>query len=161
MFDLIPLQYLYGLRRIELRPRQSNRIGKPFAFYSVGDKSIILYSLPIVWRLDSIPARFQRVLEAYDAIVEKSADSVIVRWPDQAKMSIWYWTDVLMHELGHHFMHQYRHKNGTVNIAEAREFIADLHARRFMTALAAKIRGEGCAAPNKRQHGARTLDMRS
>ena len=39
-----PIEYLYGLKRIELRPRRNNKIGEPFGCYLPDEKTIWLYS---------------------------------------------------------------------------------------------------------------------
>ena len=51
LFDRIPIEYLYGLRRIELKPRLNNEVGNPFGLYLPSEKTIRLFSLPTEWRL--------------------------------------------------------------------------------------------------------------
>lgn len=44
----VPIEYLNGLARIELRAR-SAEVGQPYAWYLPGERTILLYSLPLEW----------------------------------------------------------------------------------------------------------------
>jgi len=54
LFKHIPLKYLYGVRRIELKPRLTTQIGDPFGQYSMPEKVVTLFSLPLEWHLTSV-----------------------------------------------------------------------------------------------------------
>lgn len=47
LIKLAPIEYCYGLARIELRARQSEVVGEPFGYYMKDEKAIVLYSLPM------------------------------------------------------------------------------------------------------------------
>jgi hypothetical protein len=128
----VPLEYVYGLSRVELRPRQTDAVGKPFGCYWPDEKAIILYSVPpLVWNFPSIRADFRRSLLACYVTITQEKDSIRVVWPDSVFISLWYYAHVFTHELGHHFVEQYRAKNGRVGGRLFAEFVAEMHARRF------------------------------
>ena len=132
LFERIPGEYLHGLSRIELRARRTTEIGQPFGCYRRGEKVIILYSVPpVVWAFFSLRADFRRSLEACYAVVARHEEGVRVTWPDDAFISLWYYCHVFTHELGHHYVEQYRHKNGRIGGRPFNEVVAEMHARRF------------------------------
>lgn len=142
LFQEIPLEYLYGLNRIELRGRLNNEIGRPFGQYSPTEKVITLFSLPYEWRFQSLKQGFRSsLLRFYPQIVDED-DSVIVRWPKPEIMSLWFYLDVFTHELGHHYRVQYRHKNGGLGRYKDEELVAELHAERFTNKLFEKARAK-------------------
>jgi hypothetical protein len=128
----IPFKYVYGLSRVELRPRRTKGVGKPFGCYWPDEKAIILYSVPpLVWRFPSIRADFRRSLLACHVTITQEMDGVQVVWSDSILISLWYYAHVFTHELGHHYVEQYRTKNGRVGGRVFSEFVAEMHARRF------------------------------
>ena len=130
MIPDIPIEYLYGLRYIELRARENKSIGKPFAFYDRADRIMVLYSLPLEWSLNGISEPLeQSVRRCYGTIV-KDDGSVTVTWPRQFLMNFWFFDYVFCHELGHHFSEQYRHRQGRVEGRFYREAVADLRGMR-------------------------------
>lgn len=138
LFDRIPIEYLYGLRRIELKPRLNDDVGNPFALYSPSEKTIKLFSLPIEWKLKHLSDSLRFSLEKFHAIIIEENEFIIVRWRDVAIMSLWFYCNVFAHELGHHFKTQYYHKNGGFGSYRHQEFVAELHAKRFTDALLRK-----------------------
>ena len=110
----LPVEYLYGLSRIELRARQGSEIGRPFGSYWNDERAIILYSLPTVWRLQGISKEFAKSLARFYADFKFEEEVVMVSWPNEAVMGLWFYCDVFAHELGHHFVEQYQNKNGRV-----------------------------------------------
>jgi hypothetical protein len=131
----IPIEYVYGLRRIELQGRLNTGIGHPFGLYLPDEKVVRLFSLPTEWRLKKLGKSFRSSLLKFYAEISEEDESVIVNWPDQNVMTLWYYCDVFTHELGHHFRCQYRHKNGGLGSRIHEEFVAELHAKRFTDAL--------------------------
>lgn len=99
-----PTEYLYGISRIELRLRQSEEIGKPFAYYSKRDKSIVSYSLPANWSFKTLSSGLRKSISRYYGIIEESPDGVQVKWPERIILSLWFLEEVVNHELGHHFV---------------------------------------------------------
>jgi hypothetical protein len=132
LFDGIPAEYLHGLTRIELRARCTAEVGQPFGCYQRREKVVVLYSVPpTIWEFPGLRADFRRSLAACYAIISKEEGCVRVAWPDQSLISLWYYSNVFTHELGHHYVEQYRHKNGEVGGRLFNEFVAEMHARRF------------------------------
>jgi hypothetical protein len=128
----VPVEYIYGLDRIELRARKGNRIGKhPFAEYWRDEKVIILYSLPMNWVVDSMPADRRRSVESFSAEVQREGKEWHVRWLSEAGLTMWFFTEVFLHELGHHFAEQYKKKRGRIGGRKFNELNADLHALRL------------------------------
>ena len=138
LFRRIPLEYLYGLARIELRPRQTAAVGQPFGCYLRDEKIVILYSVPpSVWQFPGrLPADYRRSFEARSATISQHGDHVRVTWPDEGGfMRLWYYAYVFTHELGHHYVEQYRAKNGRVGGRLFNKIVAEMHARRFTAQL--------------------------
>lgn len=127
----IPVVYLYGLTRIELRPRQGTQIGRPFGRYWSDEKAIILYSLPMRWVLHDMPRGLADDLELYRAKIMRRENTWHVRWTSEASIAVWYFHDVLTHELGHHFAEQYKKKRGRIRGRRFAELNAELHSFRL------------------------------
>jgi hypothetical protein len=127
----VPVEYIYGLDRFELRAREGNRIGRPFAKYWEDEKAIILYSLPMQWVVDSMPVGHRKKLEVWGAEVLQNGSKWQVNWPFRAALGIWYFTEVLTHELGHHFAEQYKKKRGKIRSHKFNELNANLHSFRL------------------------------
>ena len=131
----IPIEYLYGLRRIELRGRLNKEIGRPFGLYSPGEKVITLFSLPLTWQLTNPGSWLRHSLPKFHAQITHEEDKIHVKWPEESIMSLWFYCEVFTHELGHHFRARYWRKNGGYGSRSHEEFVAELHARRFTNAL--------------------------
>lgn len=137
LLSKLPVEYLYGLSRVELRARQGDEIGRPFASYWTDERAIILYSLPRAWRFRSMSPEFMRSLAKFHAGFRFEDDTIVVSWSEASLMSLWFYCDVFTHELGHHFVRQYRSKNRRGGSRRHEELVADLHARRFTDELLA------------------------
>src|SRR5258705_771790 len=142
LLSKLPVEYLYGLSRIELRARQGNEVGKPFASYWKDERAIILYSLPTVWRFRSMSPEFMRSLVKFHADFQFEEEMIVVSWRDNCVMSLWFYCDVFTHELGHHFVRQYQNKNSRIRSRTQEEHVAKLHARRFTDQLFAAHRAK-------------------
>jgi hypothetical protein len=129
----IPLEYLYGLKRIELRPRAS-KVGEPYAYYEPPTRSIVLYSLPRLWTTDRIFRRERERMESFGAEVTREGHAYRVHWPPESGLAVWFFTDTILHELGHHFAEQYKKKRGLIKGRGFREAHAELHAFRLTRA---------------------------
>jgi hypothetical protein len=121
-----------GLRRIELRPRVE-AVGKPFAEYRRDERIILLFSLPCDgWWLprefDIEPLRLDR----YGARIYAQSHGTSVIWRSPQTLALWFWIEVLAHELGHHVRNQRRKRFARVRDEES---VADLHSRRAWAAL--------------------------
>ncbi|MBM4028115.1 MAG: hypothetical protein FJ280_22380 [Planctomycetes bacterium] len=126
----VPVEYLYGLSRVELRATKG-KIGDPFGAYRPREKVIILYSLPRRWVVDRMSEGGQRDLEAFGARVLPQGGQWHVDWPSEAGPAVWFFKEVLTHELGHHFAEQYKNKRGRIRGVKFREMNADLHSCRL------------------------------
>jgi hypothetical protein len=145
LLQRVPVEFIYGLSRIELRPRQLPLIGAPFGSYWVGERAIVLYSLPPVFHCRSLSADFRRSLNRFHADIQSGANGFTVSWREPAVMSLWFYSFVFTHELGHHFVEQYKSKNSRIRSRNAEELVADLHAKRFTDELFAAFRNRRSA----------------
>jgi hypothetical protein len=137
----VPIEYLHGLRRIELRAR-TGEVGEPFGCYLPDEKVIILYSIPTSWtwhHTSAAPSIVRRMKRFY-AQVKRSESEVSVSWPASQVLGIWFFLEVLGHELGHHFRNQYRGRRSAPRLRIHEELVAELHANRFETALKRRVR---------------------
>ena len=134
---LVPIEYLYGLRDIELRARESEEIGRPFGYYRPSEKAIVLYSLPWSWRHLRLSRSMQNSIELYKGIIRRNDQDkfVDVEGPDRIRYGMWFYTEVVLHELGHHIRNQYRRSRGRLGRRIDEEIIADLHGERLMRIL--------------------------
>lgn len=139
VLPIIPIEYLYGLDRIELKAREKDVIGRPFALYRRDEKAIILYSLPIIWRMQSGSKEFAKTLLDFYADLSFDDSCMIVTWNEPVLMSLWYYLFVFTHELGHHFVNQYKHKNGRLLGVNHNELIANLISKRFINEFFSRI----------------------
>jgi len=138
----IPIEYVYGLSRIEMRARQEPGIGRPFGCYVHSERAIILYSLPPVWHFDRLADDFRQSLERFHARIVPSSPGFIIMWPEPGLLALWFYSYVFTHELGHHFAEQYKAKNGVMPSRSVSERSADLHARRLTDLLFTSLGGD-------------------
>ena len=124
MLGRLPPELWYGLRAVELRPRQGE-VGEPFASYSRSAKTIRLFSLPEVLEFESIPQFDRALMEGSDALIERDGEGFRVRWDDPRGMGFWYFYSVFIHELGHHHRFQYPAKRGLPRRRQEEEYLAD------------------------------------
>jgi hypothetical protein len=66
----------------------------------------------------------------------------VVAWRESVLMSLWFHYTIFAHELGHHFVEQYKHKNGRLLGRRHNERIANLHAERLTNEFLARIYAE-------------------
>ena len=126
----ISLEYLYGLKRIELRPRAS-KVGEPFGYYEPPTRSIVLYSLPRLWTTDELSRGDREVMEGFGAEVTQDGNACRVHWPFESNLADWFLMDIVMHELGHHFAEQYKKKRGPIKGRWFHEVNAEMRAVRL------------------------------
>jgi len=129
LLKLVPDEYVYGLKAIELRPR-NGEIGCPFGQYLRNEKIILLYSLPMNW--GEIPLGTQCIssVEMWNANISDHGEKYKVVWENKVDLFFWFFTYVLTHELGHHYHEQYKHRNGTRVSHSHNELLADIHSER-------------------------------
>jgi hypothetical protein len=133
------IDYLYGLRQIELRSRVSHQVGDPYGFYRRREKLIVLYSVPPTrWHFPALGAHQRRNFEGYDAVVSEEPDAICVTWLHLFDLAFFMYQEVLLHELGHHHDFQYRHKRKLPRGRRWKELSAEEHKWRL-----SKTRGWG------------------
>lgn len=144
---MIPEEYIYGLDKFELKPRQASRsaegytlIGHPFGFYSLVDKSIVLYSLPTQWIMRRISPGLCATVRSWGGVVKQETHKVTVTWEWEFDLALWFLATVVHHELGHHYRHQYRRKRKPAYWTEE-EMVATLHAKRLTEIFTDKLFG--------------------
>lgn len=106
-----PIDYLYGLKRVELRARLTGEIGLPYGYYSGREKTIVLYSVPPTeWRFPTLGPHSIARFMSYGATVVEEESGTWARWPAPIDAAYFLYRHVFLHELGHHYDYQYRHK---------------------------------------------------
>ncbi len=138
----VPQEYLYGISRIELRPRQGPEIGQPYGVYFTDEKSIILYSLPLEWRFSELSESSAIRFERAGAKVEHHDKETKVKWESRSRLAFWFFTNVVIHELGHHYRHQYKISVGSPGSTWHEEYQADIHAKRILDFIFKRIRAK-------------------
>lgn len=123
----MPIDYLYGLKRVELRPRTSDEIGKPYGCYLIDEKAISIYSVPATqWQVSEIEAEWAFQLHGAEVKVEQ--DHLQVLWHKPVDLAYFMYREVFLHELGHHYDNQYRYKRKELQGRPAREASANRRA---------------------------------
>ena len=127
LLRLLPKEYIYGLKQVELRPRPNSGIGNPLGLYRRSEKKIILYSAPKnSWDFDKLGQGAQDYYELHGAtVLKESNSSVKVVWKEVIDLAFLFYT-VFLHELGHHYQHQYRTKESIPDLKVSREKFAEL-----------------------------------
>ena len=135
----IPVEFIYGLKKIELRSRQDKKIGEPYGFYRYSERMIVLYSVPSdSWVLDGFTPQWRKAFRAWGAKLEKQGETFFCMWnPSKLRH---FFCAVLCHELGHHYTFQYHSKNKLILHQTTNENLADLHGSRILTAIASDIK---------------------
>jgi hypothetical protein len=123
-YHKLPIEYFYGLKEIELRARTQG-VGEPFGKYSCRSKKIILYSVPkYQWNIKKPTKGLIAALRCYHAKVKKVESGIIVEWKESFLLTMFY-LSILFHELGHHYMHQYKCKRKPPIDIDLNEWHAD------------------------------------
>jgi len=135
----IPVEFIYGLKKIELRSRQDKKIGEPYGFYRYSDRMVVLYSVPFdSWVLDGFTPLWRKAFRAWGAKLEKQGEAFFCTWdPDKLRH---FFCAVLCHELGHHYTFQYDPKNKLIPHLTTNENLADLHGSRILTSIASDLK---------------------
>jgi len=110
LLPALPLEYIHGLRAIELRARTSE-VGSPYAYYDGRHKLIRLFSVPYPdWPWQAQHLRPGSSLDACGAVLVTHGDECFLHWSGQKAAARFFFSFVLAHELGHHHAYQYKHK---------------------------------------------------
>jgi len=125
---------------IELRPRHDSNVGRPYGFYEGVEKRIVLYSLPMNWSFDfHISLKYRQSLISSAARVMQTKDSTGIVWDKKEDRALWFFKDVLLHELAHHYCHQNRYRRKPASIHHE-ELLADLYGSRIWTGIVSTMR---------------------
>jgi hypothetical protein len=137
----VPLAYLHSLRRIELRPRVSERVGRPFGLYDPSERMIILYSLPLSWTWPGFKrsSLLLRGMRAIGAAISVEASTVTVTWPSPERLGAWFWREILVHELSHHYRQAFRGRRGKHG-SGAEEIMATVYGDRLVRDIRRQMR---------------------
>lgn len=134
MLMVVPLEYVVGLRRIELRAREGP-VGRPYAAYWPDERAIVVYSVPREWHVEHLADFERRSMRWHGAVVAPVDGGWRVYWSESARLERWFAFIVLFHELGHHFDRQYRRRRGRTGGRAYREAFADRAGLQLFRAL--------------------------
>lgn len=144
LLSVVPVEFLYGLNRIELRARRAD--DTLMGYYGVLEREIILYSRPQEESCLCRISHFGGSMLRFGAILTPREDGrYAVSWPSERHRAHWFYSYVVAHELGHHFVEQYKTKNGRIRKRIHEEAVADLHADRISAHLLAYDQKEEAA----------------
>jgi hypothetical protein len=137
----LPLAYLHKLRQIELRPRVSARVGRPFALYDPGERMVILYSLPLRWAWPGVKPNNGLLsgMRAAGATVHVEPSAVMIEWQSIKQLAVWFWGEVVAHELSHHFRQAFRARRSKGS-KETEEILACVYGDRLWRAIRQRLR---------------------
>jgi len=139
ILERIPVEYIYGLKKIALRSRKNNRIGYPYGYYRYSDRMIVLYSVPSnAWVLDGFSSQWRKAFRNWGMTLEKQGESVLGIWEGSGLRR--FFCAVLCHELGHHYTLQYDTKNKLIPDKTTNENLADLHGSRILLTIAEDLK---------------------
>jgi hypothetical protein len=127
-------KYFVGIKAIEFLPR-IGEVGFPFGCYYSRDQRVVLYSLPLEWPPMKLNESWRDGLNSWGAEIEKADEGHwIASWPSRRILSIWFYSIVFNHELGHHYHWQYRQRNANPEYVtrRGREIFANMHRRRLL-----------------------------
>lgn len=124
----LPLEYLYGLKRIELRARPG-LVGQPYGYYRIGAKLIVLYSMPLRWRPGKDGGLDLILLGAVSS--EFIGDDLRLSWRSPQRLESYFHEHVVLHEIGHHHSYQWRRSRRPALYGRRQEAAAELRADRL------------------------------
>jgi hypothetical protein len=126
-----PADYVYGLTRVELRPRVG-AVADPFGYYLPKARIVVLYSVPATeWRLRGSSNYWCSLYRHHGAAVEVQDAETVIQWRGRLDLAYFMYREVFLHELGHHHDEQFRHKRRYPRGLRYEERSADLHAFRL------------------------------
>ena len=139
ILERIPVEFIYGLKTVEMRSRKNEKIGDPYGLYRYSERMIVLYSVPSdSWVLDGFTPLWRKAFRAWGSKVEKQGKTFFCTWaPSKLKH---FFCAVLCHELGHHYTFQYDSKNKLIPHQTTNENLADLHGSRILKAIAPDLK---------------------
>ena len=128
----LPVEFVNGLKSIELSDRNSRKIGCPYAVYRENEKSIIMYSVPKqIWVFSDLSQSLRDMYFEHGAEEIQNENSIIITWVSSLDLAYFMFKEVFLHEIGHHFINQYKCKNKQPRREVENELLASLHADRL------------------------------
>jgi len=131
---VIPPEYLYGLKGIELRAREGKpgklKWGSTLGLYLPDEKIIWLYSFPTQGSIEGASLQEVRNEFGYSINICKVGDHVEFNFVNIIGLRHRF-ARTLLHELGHHFVEQYHCKNRRIKSWADEELIASMHMSRI------------------------------
>jgi len=135
----IPIEFIVNLKAVELSPRQGP-VGHPPGRYEIDERRIRLYSAPAdCWRIAAKRQNIVRFSAYLGAEIEPDGEEIVIRWPDRTALELFY-VDVLLHEIGHHYVHLDRRRRKPPGRHADNEFRAELWKSRLWRQI---IEGKG------------------
>ena len=136
----VPPAYIYGLKAIELSPRRGD-VGAPMGFTAQAKSEFAF--IHVLLASGASAASCGRATKAYCPVERallhrRKTRRVLVEWHDPADLEMFY-IHVLFHELGHHYVEQYRSSRGRPKTRKRNEIVADLHDLKISTHLRRRI----------------------
>ena len=126
----IPIEYVGRLREIELRQHQPSK--RAFALYRPGELKIIIFSCPRgTWIYEELPPSERKRFRRFGAIVEQIDTFWTVDWPRPANRAAFYFFDIFLHELGHHYVFSFPRKRKVPADLNTHERLADLRRNKL------------------------------
>ena len=128
----LPVEFVNGLKSIKLSDRNSRKIGCPYAVYREDEKSIIMYSVPKQeWVFSNLSQNVRDMYFEHGAEEIQNESSIIINWVSSLDLAYFMFKEVFLHEIGHHFINQYKCRNKQPMREVENELLANLHADRL------------------------------
>ena len=143
IFDIIPDEYLFGLKSIELKPRGERFPGQPLGTYNRRTQHIIIYSYPVNRMLHYADfedtEKWKEVFRIWaDLPAEKDfrKDAQMIESISDCAL----FCKVLFHEIGHHYTYNYKTRNKPARKKEHIELQAELFGPRIMMEVISELK---------------------
>lgn len=127
---MIPVEYIYGLDRIELMSNKEPGVCSTY-FASQSGNYIVLYSLPkIIWSIN-IKGIDRDDSWLFNDILKNRDTEERRKWEALYTIGLWEYLRVFLHELGHHHINKFRHKEKQSKKIKINEQSAERHKKRL------------------------------
>lgn len=134
IIDIIPDEYLFGLKSIELKARGEREFGRPLATYFNLEKRIEIYSMPfdeiLFYHFSPI---WKEVMKSW-SMKSLSKYSSVIGYYDSSDFaeSASHYCIVLFHEIGHHYSFNFKTRKRSADDEEGRESQAEIFGARIL-----------------------------
>ncbi len=134
IIDIIPDEYLFGLKSIELKARGERDFGRPLATYFNLEKRIEIYSMPFDEILiNDFSPTWKEVMESWSMKSLSKYCGVLGYYcsSDYAQSASFYCV-VLFHEIGHHYSYNFKTRKRAADNEDGTESQAEIFGARIM-----------------------------